>query len=26
VHGHDAFLKEEAAVSTILATALEHTP
>ena len=26
VHGHDAFLKEEAAVSTILAAALEPTP
>lgn len=25
-HGHDAFLKEEAAVSAILATALESTP
>jgi len=25
-HGHDAFLKEEAAVSTILAAALEPTP
>jgi len=25
-HGHDAFLKEEAAVSAILAAALENTP